>query len=397
MALTQQFTMNELRVLRSVYENGPISRVRLASSLKLTRAGVGKIIHRLVDASLILEAGKGRSEAGRGRREVLLVINSRAGSIVAVHIALRYATFGLVNLNGTILFKESFSYPMGSSPELVLTRLANRLSALLEKQAIDRSKVYGIGLAIPGIVHGEQGLIVEGSLKGWDNFPLRHFFDKRFDFPFFVENDVKTLTLGEFQFGTGRHVNDMVCLWLEDGIGAGVMVNGHLLRGFTNSAGEVGFSEFILEQPVKNSILFNGTPGCWGDVLCFTNIRDTIGRGIDHGWQSDLTRNSTIPKFIRAVESRDPLGLYICQLLSEVVVIVVRNLIYSFNPKLFLLSGPLFSQLPHLTADITLHLGDAQLRSPIEAVELKTSVLGEDAVTIGCAALVLEKLLQMQG
>jgi predicted NBD/HSP70 family sugar kinase len=324
----------------------------------------------------------------------LLNVNPDAGFIVSLHIALGYLSYGLVNLAGKIIRKKIFTYPFGSAPHTVLDELDKKLNQILEETQIDKKVIFGVGVAIPGIINYEEGNFREKTLEGWQNFPLRSFLEDLLNEKVYIENDVKTNTLGEFQFGTSRYVRDMVCLWLEDGIGAGIINDGRLLRGVTSSAGEIGFNEFILDMPRTKSILIASRPRFWGEILSVSNIKKTIQRGLAEGWNSILTENADINDFVHAVEISDPLALYILRLLGEVLAKVGANIIYSINPQVLLLSGPLFHRLPQLIDEIRSHLNKFYLQSPIEAVELKTSILGEDGVTIGCAALVLEHLFK---
>jgi len=390
--ILNSFTINELRVLRAIYEHGPISRVRLAEGLHLTRAGITVIIKKLAELDLIAEAGKGASDAGRGRRQVLLALNPDNGMVVSLHIALHYVTIALVNINGKIITKHRIDFPDDNSPKLVLSRAVEHMSDMIAR--VPAQRILGIGVALPGIVDSAAGTVREKSVPAWHNYPIKQYLQKKLDLPILMENDVKTLTLGEYQFGSGKHVKDMVCLWLEDGIGAGIIIDNRLLRGVTFSSGEIGFSQFIMGQPVKNSLLIVGHPQFWGDILSFTNIKNAVQRGLQDGWTSGLSADASIDDFVEAILSNDPLAVYIYRLLCDVLGTVTCNLIYSFNPKVMLLSGPLFHRLPNLTADILERLHHAYLRTPIEAVQLKTSALGEDGISIGCAALVLEQLFK---
>lgn len=392
--LQNLLNQNELRVFRAVYENGPTSRVKVALGLNLTRAAVSMITKRLSEFGLILEVGKGTALNGRGRREVLLNVNPDAGFIISIHIALGYLSYGLVNLAGKIIRKKVYTYPFGSSPETVLNGLDEKLNLMLQETKVDKKVVFGVGVAIPGIINYEEGNFREKTLEGWQNFPLRSHLEELLNEKVYIENDVKTNTLGEFQFGTSRYVRDMVCLWLEDGIGAGIITDGRLLRGVTASAGEIGFNEFILDMPRTKSILITTRPKFWGEILSVSNIKKTIQRGLAEGWNSVLSENADINDFVHAVEISDPLALYILRLLGDVLAKVGANLIYAFNPQVLLLSGPLFHRLPQLIDEIRSHFNKFYLQSPIEAIELKTSILGEDGVTIGCAALVLEHLFK---
>jgi predicted NBD/HSP70 family sugar kinase len=392
-------SLNELRTFQVIYETGPISRVRVTRILHLTRAAVTGITKRLQDLGLVMEVGKEASSPRRGRKEVLLTVDPDAGLIVAVHIALHYFTVGLVNLGGSIVAKttRSFPFPPGAQPLDVLPGLVDTIETLLRENHVEPGKAFGMGVAVPGIVNYHAGCLKENPfLEGWEGFELRRYLEEKLNIATFIENDVKTLTLGEFQFGTGYHVKDMICLWFEDGIGAGIVHNGKLIRGVNYSAGEIGYAEFCPEVPFRKTLLMDGDSGFWGKVLSFTNLERTIRRGIEQGWKTDLKMDSTVDGLIEAALARDPLALYIVRQAGQILGNIVLNLIYTFDPSVFLLSGVLFNRLPMLTDEVQQVLRKGQLKAPLETVELRTSTLGENGITVGGAALVLEHLFKTE-
>jgi len=390
--LKKDLSQTELNVLRTVYEAGPISRVKVAERLKLTRATITIITKKLKELNLIFEVGKGTSSERRGRREVLLTVNHDAGFVLSAHIALNHFTIGMLDLRGKVIEKVNQSFTLNASPQTVLTPLSELLQNIIDKHRIQKHKIFGITVAIPGVIDYKRGFVREITLKGWQGFELKKYFENKFDIKVLLENDVKTYTMGEFYFGIGKHVNSMICLWLGDGIGAGIINNGQLIRGIASSAGEIGFNEFILEQPANKSILTAGEVRCWGDVLSVTNIKATIMRGIDEGWKTNLKPDAQIADFVTAIDRGDPLGLYIFRLMSNVLGAIGLNLIYTLNPEILLLSGPLVYQLPQLAGEVRAHLKKAALRSPIESLEVKTSILGENGLLIGSVALMLDYL-----
>ncbi|MDZ7264153.1 MAG: ROK family transcriptional regulator [candidate division KSB1 bacterium] len=385
-------SQTELNVLRCVYEAGPISRVKVAQRLNLTRATLTVITKKLKNLKLIFEAGKGTSSEGRGRKEVLLSVNPNAGFVLGVHISITHFTVGMLDLNGKVIEKVSQPFPIDKPAPVVLPTLVAMLHQMMDRYQIQKQKIFGIVVAIPGVIDYKRGLLREITLKGWQGFELRSYFENHFDIKVLLENDVKTYTMGEFYFGIGKHVNNMICLWLGDGIGAGIINNGQLVRGISSSAGEIGFNEFILEQPNNRSLLTAGEVRCWGDLLSVTNIKATIRRGIEEGWKTELRPEAQIADFVAATGRGDPLAIYIFKLLSNVLGSIGLNLIYTFNPEILLLSGPLVYQLPQLASEVRAHLKRGLLQSPIENVEVKTSILGENGLLIGGVALMLEYL-----
>ncbi len=387
-----KLTTSERQTFKLILDAGPISRVKIANILNLTRPAVTLAVQQLQKKGYIIEAGKGDVKAGR--REVLLSGNPESGLFFSVHCALRYITIGLVNLNSTILFKVRLDTGEDTSPASVLNLAVETIKRHITEHHIPADRLWGVGISLPGIVDYKQGTVVEQSITQWENFKIRGFFKPHFDCPVIIENDVKTLALAEFKFSTGLDVENMVCLWLEDGIGAGIFINGQLYRGHSASAGEIGFSEFINPPAAGKTLLISQKPRYWGDILSFSNIRAAVGRGLAEGWHSILTNDVTTEKFAKAVATNDPLATHLFRSMGAILGILCCNLIYTFNPQVLLLSGPIFRRLPGLMDMIQKHLDQTHLRRPIEAVSLRISNLGEDGITLGGALLLQEYLFK---
>jgi glucokinase len=389
--LKDKLNVTELRIFSLIYEQGPISRVRLSEILSLTRASLTVNTKKLILHGLIEECGKNCTNK-KSRKEILLSVKADAGFVVSVHISLRYITTGIVNLKGEIIQKDRQNLDFDNPPNIILDLIVKNIMNLIKKCAICKEKILGVNIGMPGIIDKKRGIALESVIEGWKGFPIRDYLEQQLDYKVCVENDVKTLTLGEFTFSKSNHVQNLVCLWAEDGIGAGIVINGRLFRGVTYSVGEIGYSRFMFDPPRNNSILVDEKQLEWGDIISFTNIMDSVRRGLKKKWKSDLTENSTFEDFIDAVINNDPLAIHIFNLYNAMLAKVAFNLIYTFNPERLLLSGPLFNRIPDMAKIIFSHINSerAPFRVPLEAVEFSTSALGEDGITIGGSVVVME-------
>ena len=388
--------INELRVLSAVRVDGPISRASLARKLRLSRAAITGITQRLVERNLLVEVGKGASTQRGGRREVLLALNPNAGTILSIEIEWDYARYGLLDMNARIIEKRQFSFQAGTSPLKILNPIMNGFKELLRLYSIDKSRILGIGIGIPGILNYEVGTISEAfSLDSWRGFTLRSYLEDLWDVPAFLENNVKMLTLGEHQFGSGRNSRNFVSLWVGDGIGAGIIVNGRLMRGVTSSAGEIGYNETFYNQESLLSLLADKKNRDLGDILSHVNLRAAVRRGLDAGWTTNLTSESAISDIIDAAEAGDPLGLHVLKKFAWLLGTICSNLILTLNPSVLSLNGQLFTQTALVANEVRERVAHGILRSPIEGVEIHTGLLGENAVLQGGAALILDDLFQL--
>ena len=161
---------------------------------------------------------------------------------------------------GQDLDKDEFPTPVDVGPEAMISGLAKAVTKLLKRADHGPADLRAIGVAIPGLVSIDQGqVIMAGNLKGWFNIPLRDILTHELGVPVFVDQDAKVAALGEKWRGGAKDINNFVFLALGTGIGAGVVINGRLHRGFHNGSGEVGNflmgREFLHEERGKHGNL----------------------------------------------------------------------------------------------------------------------------------------------
>lgn len=119
--------------------------------------------------------------------------------------------------------------------------LISEIIAALQKRAGKRGQVQRIGIGFGGPVDFERGVaLLSHQNPGWENTLVRDELQKRFGIPVALDNDANAGTLGEWRFGAGRGVNDLLYVNIGTGIGGGVIANGALVRGAQNLAGEIG-------------------------------------------------------------------------------------------------------------------------------------------------------------
>jgi glucokinase len=139
---------------------------------------------------------------------------------------------------GDELARDRFATPVDAGPEAFIDRLGTAIESLVGGTG---RKMRALGVAVPGSVDVDDGrVIVAGNLTGWKDVPLRGILSRRFDVPVWIEQDANAAALGERWRGAAREMHNFVFLALGTGVGAGVVVNGRLHRGYHNAAGEVG-------------------------------------------------------------------------------------------------------------------------------------------------------------
>lgn len=146
---------------------------------------------------------------------------------------------------GEDLARDRVPTPADAGPDALIEQLCSAVYALVEQTGREREQLRALGIAIPGLVDVEQGrVILAGNLEGWQDVPLADRLTEQFGIPIFVDQDANAAALGEHWRGCAKEMNNFVFLALGTGLGAGLVINGRIHRGYHSAAGEVG--DFIM-------------------------------------------------------------------------------------------------------------------------------------------------------
>lgn len=145
-------TINEIRLLNLIREEGPISRNELSKRTKISKVTVSDIINRLDNNGFILEIGKGKSTNKGGKRPTLLKLNPENGYVVGIQIKRGNVTIALANLESKIQGIEQLSYKIDASISEVISNVFDKIDSLMENNSVKQEKLISIGIGIPGCI-----------------------------------------------------------------------------------------------------------------------------------------------------------------------------------------------------------------------------------------------------
>ena len=222
-------------VLQTIFENETISRAEIARLTKLTRATVSDMVSSLLDEGLIEEIGYGESIGGKAPILLSLIADSRY--LIGLNLAQDKFIGSVVNLRGEI--KETVEFAVNDSDgEQALQLVYQILDQLTQNHW---KPLVGIGVGTPGLVNTQEGVVVNAVNLDWQDLPLAHLLESRYNLPVTVLNDSQATAIGEFVYG-GNHASDsnLVVVTIKHGIGAGILINGRLFQGDGGGAGEIG-------------------------------------------------------------------------------------------------------------------------------------------------------------
>lgn len=385
---------NAVRVLRYVRERGVTSQVEIARNCGLSKAGVSEVVQKLMSSGFIREIGMSSSTKNGGRRRVLLEFNPLSELVIGIDIKISSAKLALSDLNATILSKTEVKFGKGARPDEALPKLIKAVEDLLKGKPEHSGELIGIGIGVPGVIDYVTGtLLIADTLRGWDGIGLRETFESHFKVPVYVENDVKAMTIAEYLLGVAKGVSDFILLWTGTGIGAGIMVDGRLLRGATSSAGEIGYNElgFLIANKEEYPLLYSGQKD-FGDILSEDSIIDAYQRAV--GTQDGVSYD--FDAILEKASNGDEVATRIFNEMGRLIGTIGILLANTINPEMIVLGGAVIDSNPKLLEDVSAFLKKDILPSPVQKVRIVPTDHKSDQVLLGAIGLILYELFEPQ-
>lgn len=147
---------------------------------------------------------------------------------------------GIVNEEGEILYSDKTPTETEKGADVVSENIAKLVKTLIEKAGLAFENAVGIGMGVPGIIDGKNGVVTYTCNLGWKNFPVAEKVKALTGLPVKIANDANVAALGETKFGSGKNYDSVVFLTLGTGVGGGVVENGKMLEGNKGAGAELG-------------------------------------------------------------------------------------------------------------------------------------------------------------
>jgi glucokinase-like ROK family protein len=388
--------INLATVLRYLQELPPLSRARLADLTGLNKTTVSSLIEELLERGLVHEVGLDTS--GGGRPATLLEPNPEAGCIIGVALGVDFASVILTDFSGEIRWRRLQETDPTSGQEAILSQTLDLIDQAAAASQACHARLLGLGLATPGTVNVQEGILVFSPNLQWRDVPFRQIFHAHTGLPVFVDNDANAAALSEHLFGVARQAQDFVFIFAGVGVGGGLFLNGELYRGAGGFAGEIGHTNFMVESyrpPCRC-----GNRGCWETFSNqFSAIERVRGR-LAVGRNSLISRLMaeqgaplTLPLIVQAADAGDPEVLEALAETGSAIGLGVANLINIFNPEMVVLGGSLSMAGQYLLPAVQESIEKTALPEIHQQAQILLSAFGPDASVMGAVALVVKAIL----
>ncbi|WP_033346692.1 ROK family transcriptional regulator [Catenuloplanes japonicus] len=364
-------------VLRHVRAHGPVSRAGIAAATGLNKATVSSLVADLIDRRLLRETGLAENRIGRPA--TMLVLDGSAYAAIGIEVTGDHLTAVAVDLAGEQLLSWRRAFTASFEPGRGVSAIASLAGRAASRATAQGRQVLGLTVGVPGLVD-ETGAVRRADALGWSDVDLRGDLIKALRKPEYdvaVDNDANLAALAEQRYGNHSGARNLIYLTGETGLGAGLIVDGRLLRGGRGFTGEIGRIQLhggtLQELAGIESLIQRALPDADADGP-ITDFAPEIAR-------LTTAARAAAPRTLDAL--RD-VGRHLGHALS-----LLTNLL---NPETIVLGGyfvPLATWLiPAAQAEMATHT----LAPDAGGAILVPSVLGSGAAAIGGAARVLDAL-----
>jgi len=237
----RKLNLTDYQILERVMKNPKVSRTDLANQLELTPAAISKAIKKLIGQGIIIENEYLRSTGGRPR--MTLNVNKDYKKIIGINLGVGFMNIVVSHLDGEIIQIRQRKFAF-KTQEKVLELLYEGISEVIEKFGV--KSIIGMGLATHGLVDRKKGTVIFSPHFKWKKLEIRKELEKKFNLRVIVENDVRAMLTAEHMYGCAGNMKNFMMLYIRNGVGSAIFLNGKIFEGSNCGAGEIG--HFIVKE-----------------------------------------------------------------------------------------------------------------------------------------------------
>lgn len=384
-------------ILDLVRKNGPIARTEISRVTGYNIVTVSNYIENYIKNGLVSERGYDTSTGGR--RPVLVEMNPNTAYVIGVGLNISEILGVIVDLKTKVIHEVKIHRPPGRSEEIV-DHIKIVVEKLLEKDASIKDKICGIGLGIPGIID-VQGHTVRwpvGPLGTEDAFisvSIKEIFETKFKLPVLVKNDADCAVFGEKWLALNPEIKNMI--YMYSGVSCGIMIEGRIYEGTTGVAGELGICHFEKQTP-KDITEASYHLGRWDMELGMLRqvkekeFYEKNKNSIIYQLAGNNPEKVVFSTIVEAVKAKDKFAVELVEHAGENLGKKIAFLVNLLNPEIVIIGGGIERAGTLFLDAIKRSTKEWALDEAMRSLKIIPAQLGDNAVALGSAALVLRNI-----
>jgi N-acetylglucosamine repressor len=380
-------------LLLHLYQSGDTSINKMARLFHASIPSATGIVNELMREGWITETGTGPARAGRP--PVLYGLNAKKYLTLIMDINRHDTQLVIFDLHNQLILRRKVDIRLDDSATF-LEGLFKSTDDFLKSNNISHSKLWGIGVSMPGLINSSQGINLTYLNLTPPGVPLVDFLKKHFQLPVCLFNDTKATTIGEHRFGFAMEKSQVLTINIDWGVGLGIIINGEVFNGASGFAGELGH----IQVKPDGLLCHCGKIGCLDTITSALALIRQAKEGISSGRATILTQivNNNLDlldtsHIIEAVHAGDEFSI---DLLSTVGTELGKGLataVHLFNPEVIIVGGLLAEAGPFISNPIEQAINKYCLSDFKNSLSIHISKLGAKARLLGTQAHLFEHLI----
>ncbi len=293
--------------------------------------------------------------------------------------------------DGKIIYSNSVPTYAKMGYEYTVNNIKQSIRDLMKETSTTEKDIEGIGFDFPGQVDYKTGVVkLAPNIPGWVNVPIAQMIEEEFHIPTKIDNDVRCAALGELKFGAGRGCENFICITVGTGIGSGIVINGQIVRGASNAAGELGHIKLRMED---GPLCGCGDSGCleaYASGPAIVSMAYDYLKGGKSAKFAELAGDGEITPYIvaKAAEAGDPVAKRIFEIVGYRIGMGLVSVINLLNPEKVIVGGGVAECGDLLLEPIRRTVKSRAMKVAGETVEIVPAQLGNSAGVIGASMLI---------
>jgi len=311
---------------------------------------------------------------------------------IGVDIGGTNVKIALVNKNGEISFPKTVPTRAEMGYEYTISNITQCIKDLMAEAGISKNSLEGIGFGFPGQIDCDNGVVrILPNIPGWINVPIAEIMQKEFNVSVKVDNDVRCMALAESTYGAGQGCKNLICITIGTGIGSGLIINGKLVRGASNAAGEIGHIKLEMHDGLLCGC---GDSGCFEAYASGPSIVAMAKEYVQGGKSAKYRElagsiDGITPAIVaQAAQEGDVVAQKIFERMGEYLGIGLASVVNLLNPEKIVIGGGVADAGDILFTPLRKTLKDRAMPIQAEAVEVVHAKLGNTAGIIGASLLI---------
>ncbi len=311
------------------------------------------------------------------------------GKRIGIDVGGTNIKIALVDEGGKIIYSNSVPTYAKMGYEYTVNNIKQSIRDLMKETG--ETKIEGIGFDFPGQVDYKTGIVkLAPNIPGWVNVPIAQMIEEEFHIPTRIDNDVRCAALGELKFGAGQGCENFVCITVGTGIGSGLVINGKLVRGASNAAGEIGHIKLQIED---GPLCGCGDYGCLeanASGPAIVAMAQDYLKGGKSAKFAEMASDGEITPYIvaKAAEAGDPIAKRIFEIMGYRIGMGLTSVVNLLNPEKIIVGGGVAECGDLLLEPIRQTIKKRAMVVAGSAVQIVPAQLGNSAGVIGASMLI---------